>query len=354
MLSAPPFSLLANLERVDDAIDANGDLADEVVNSALQFLGLGDLEADPDDLSMDWRDTAEPHHIDKAKSTIRQMYRDWSAEGLDERQACYGPVLEDLEEDFGHLPDKSSVKVLIPGAGLGRLVFETWRKGYMVEGNEISWHQLLTSNWVLNHTKGTTFDLYPFAAEFSNVIRREHQLKVVKVPDVHVSSVLEDSSGLSSTERMQMKAGDFVSLYREERHGGRFEAVVTVFFIDTAPNLIRYIETVRHCLRPGGVWINNGPLLWHFEDRGSPAVDERTQSGEATSAQAGIEEPGSFELTDEEVVELVRQMDFDIERRELGIEGIGYINNPRSMLQNTYRLSHFVARKRDKSEARSV
>lgn len=97
MLSAPPFNLLSKLERVDDAIDANADLADEMLDSALRSFGLEGLEADPKNPSMEWRGTAESHHIDKARSTIRQMYRDWSAEGLAERQACYGPVLEDLK-----------------------------------------------------------------------------------------------------------------------------------------------------------------------------------------------------------------------------------------------------------------
>ncbi len=67
MLSAPPFNLFSNLEHVDDAIDANGDLADEILNSALKSLGLEGLEADPNYLLMDWRDTAESHHIDKAR-----------------------------------------------------------------------------------------------------------------------------------------------------------------------------------------------------------------------------------------------------------------------------------------------
>ncbi len=75
-------------------------------------------------------------------------------------------------------------------------------------------------------------------------------------------------------------------------------------------------------------------------------MDERTHSGGPTRVQAGIEEPGSFELTDEEVVELVWQMGFDIQSHDLGSEGIGYVNNPESMLQNTYRPSHWVARRR--------
>lgn len=358
MLSKPPFNLLSNLERVDDAIDANGDLADEILNSALQFFGLEGPEADSHDPSMDWRGAADSHHIDKARSTLRQMYRDWSTGGAAERQACYHPVLEDLMREFAHLSDKSNARILIPGVGLGRLMFEVCRHGYTVEGNEISWHQLIASNWALNHTeKGKAFDLYPFAAEFSNVISRDHQLQVVRIPDVHVGSILEESSKSSrvpSMERMGMSVGDFTSLYKDGKYSDAFDAVATVFFIDTAPNLFRYVETIRHCLRPGGVWINLGPLLWHFEDRGPSTEDDQAESGRTGKEPTGIEEPGSFELTNEEILELVQQMGFGIEGHELRCDGTGYVNNPKSMLQNTYRPSHFVARKRGNALTRSV
>ena len=46
----------------------------------------------------------------------------------------------------------------------------------------------------------------------------------------------------------------------------QYDAVAAVFFLDTAPNLIRYLEVIRHCLKPGGVLINVGPLLWHWEN----------------------------------------------------------------------------------------
>ncbi len=36
--------------------------------------------------------------------------------------------------------------------------------------------------------------------------------------------------------------------------------------LDTAPNIIRYIEAIKNCLQPGGLFVNVGPLLWHFEN----------------------------------------------------------------------------------------
>lgn len=45
-----------------------------------------------------------------------------------------------------------------------------------------------------------------------------------------------------------------------------WDCVATCFFIDTAHNIIEYVERLWRILKPGGVWINFGPLLYHFED----------------------------------------------------------------------------------------
>lgn len=365
MLAAPPFNLLSNFDRVDDAIDANAELASEILNTALVSFGVDDpkssTERETPESSMfgsaedeaqrlvDWRDAAKPSDIDKARSTIRQLYRDWSHDGAAERKACYDPAIQDVVKAFWHSPSKHDIRILVPGAGLGRLVFELCRRGYTVEGNEISYHQLIASNWVLNHTiTGQQFDLYPFALDFSNVISREHQLKKVKVPDVYPGSALEDVFGkttANAADRMSMTAADFLLLYGDEDHKDMFNAVVTVYFIDTAPNLIRYIETIRNCLRDGGFWINSGPLLWHFADR-APSEEHHSKRIEVPCAKTGIAEPGGFELSDEEVLILVEKMGFDIEKHEIRNDGLGYIQNPESMLQNVYRTSHWIAKKR--------
>ena len=150
LLSKPPINFLATLDEVDNAIESNADVAADILSHGLRAFGL---ESEPRDKCMDWRDQATLANMNKCVSAIRQLRRDWSEEGADERQRSYEPVLQALKKEFGHVPDKGVIKVLNPGAGLGRLVFEICRAGYFTEGNEIDYHMLITSNWVLNHTQ---------------------------------------------------------------------------------------------------------------------------------------------------------------------------------------------------------
>lgn len=54
--------------------------------------------------------------------------------------------------------------------------------------------------------------------------------------------------------------GDFTVEF--PKHTGKHGVIVTLFFTDTARNLVSYLETIHRLLRPGGRWINLGPLLY--------------------------------------------------------------------------------------------
>ena len=38
--------------------------------------------------------------MDKVSSVLRQVVRDWSAEGEDERRQCYQPIIDELQRRF--------------------------------------------------------------------------------------------------------------------------------------------------------------------------------------------------------------------------------------------------------------
>jgi carnosine N-methyltransferase len=374
LLSKPPFSILDTFSKLDDLIDGNAELAEAIFKAGFQAFLAPTLDSEwvasivPEKYAHDeyqiysiildhMNVKTSQNDMEKARSCINQFYREWSAEGHTERSKCFDPIVTALQAEFSlrkkaHSElDRSTMQVLVPGAGLGRLVFDICRAGFSVEGNEISYHELMASSLVLNHTqRAGQFEIAPFALSCSNHISRTDQCQTVQIPDVHPSSELGSTSesNVPASERMSMATGDFCVLYSQAEYKETFDAVATVFFIDTAPNIIRYIESVRNCLKLGGLWINLGPLLWHH----APRKDDEDESEErrrkrAEVADAGIGDPGSVELTNEEVVALVEHFGFTIEKQECGTFETGYITNPRSMLQSNYRPAFWIARKRE-------
>ncbi|KAF1809555.1 N2227-domain-containing protein [Eremomyces bilateralis CBS 781.70] len=347
LLAREPFNLQKVFNDVDDAIDSNADIAEAIANAGFQSFGLEPPE------KLDSAANVSPSDLDKARSTIRQLYRDWSAEGEAERLASYVPVFAALRTHFP-FPETElhGINILVPGAGLGRLVLELAKAGYTVEGNEISYHQLLASSFMLNHTqRARQFELYPWALTFSNHLSRSNQMEKIMVPDVHPGTFLDEASQglpIHAGERMSMAAADFCEVYKQPTASATFDAVVTVFFIDTAPNLIHYIQAVHNCLKDGGLWVNLGPLLFHFDGNAASrgdTEDMETSQNDDGGRFKGIGEPGSVELTNEEVLDLVERLGFKVvESKETGLE-TGYIQDPRAMLNYSYRPSFWVAKK---------
>ncbi|KIV99720.1 uncharacterized protein PV09_08650 [Verruconis gallopava] len=374
LLSAPPFNLLSTLEEIDHAIEVNAKIAEAFVASGVAMYGLDEPPNEPPyshaesegeishSTRADWQGPALPHDQEKAHSTVKQLYRDWSAEGAPERRACYDPVIAALDEEYKSIPrsQRGVVRVLVPGAGLGRFVYEATKAGYAVEGNEISYHQLVASNHMLNHTTHAgQYELYPWIHGFSNHVNRQDQLRSVLVPDVHPATELQrvaSQSDIHPFERMSFSSADFCVAYKEADAKETFDSVASIFFIDTAPNVIKYVEAVRHCLKTGGVWINVGPLKWHFEGsaayrnkgRGESSANKRETRGRLgnVATDEGIGDPGSVELAENEVMALLDTMGFEVERHETMQISTGYINNPNSMWQGVYYPSFWVARKR--------
>ena len=102
--------------------------------------------------------------------------------------------------------DITKVKILVPGAGLGRLTYELAYRGYYCEGNEFSLFMLVTSNFVLNKCiVENQYTLYPWVHQFVNNFSRKDQVMPVTFPDV--SPVKAKPKG-----GFNMVAGDFLQV----------------------------------------------------------------------------------------------------------------------------------------------
>ncbi|XP_010557022.1 PREDICTED: carnosine N-methyltransferase-like isoform X2 [Tarenaya hassleriana] len=238
--------------------------------------------------SRDWLDPSLQIHVplvdvDKVRCIIRNIVRDWAVEGQKERDQCYKPILEELDSLFPNRRKQSPPPAcLVPGAGLGRLALEISCLGFISQGNEFSYYMMICSSFILNH------------------------------------------AGI--TDGFSMCGGEFVEVYKDPSQEGMWDAVVTCFFIDTAHNVIEYIEIISKVLKDGGVWINLGPLLYHFADT------------------YGHEDEMSIELSLEDVKRVAFHFGFEIEK-ERTIKTT-YTTNHRSMMQNRYYAAFWTMRKK--------
>lgn len=61
-----------------------------------------------------------------------------------------------------------------------------------------------------------------------------------------------------------MCAGEFIEAFKSDIE--KYDCIITVFFLDTSTNPIDYVRHIHKILKKSGVWINFGPLTYHFDD----------------------------------------------------------------------------------------
>lgn len=302
----------AHLVKIRDCIDSNHRVLQQMIQNAHQLF--------PDNNTMTTKN--EDSHVAKLRlqdlenvqTTLKQIARDWSTDGEAERQQCYQPIIDEVLIYFDPKTCiAQEVKILVPGAGLGRLLYELALKGYNCEGNEVSLFMLIASNFVLNLVEEQNqFTIYPWVHQYVNNLNRNDQVAPVSFPDT--SPKKSDIKGV-----LKMAAGDFTK-YVENNE---WDCIATCFFIDCANNVIEFIDAIYRLLKPGGIWINLGPLLYHYSD---------------------VPGEQSIEPTFEDLLSVMKNIGFKLIKYKTDIR-TKYAQNPRSMLKTEYESIFWVCMK---------
>ena len=117
------------LERLERAIEANA-----VVSAGIYGLATTTGNSDIKGSGM-WTGSvvgdayvgAEDHA--KVREALKHFVRDWSDEGRPERTHTFGLVLDALKKSEREVSQRREKRVLVPGAGLGRLAWEISQLG---------------------------------------------------------------------------------------------------------------------------------------------------------------------------------------------------------------------------------
>ncbi|KAJ7810825.1 N2227-like protein-domain-containing protein [Mycena leptocephala] len=282
----------AKLDKLAQATNANGKITEAIARLAeKQF----DIDLPPrGGTSMD---------LMRVRESLKHFIRDWSSDGIREREKIFTPILDVLRSV--DIDDRATKRVLVPGSGLGRLAWEISELGFMeTTANELSFFMNLAFRFLLEPSTTSVVNehtIHPYAHWFSHQRSAESLFRSIRFPDAVPRS----------SPRFKLIPG--------------YDYIVTLFFIDTSLNILTTLEHIYYLLRPGGTWINLGPLLW---------------TGGAQS---------KLELSLEEVLGAVEELGFVIDLREDGQQSTTveceYTSDAQAMMRWIYRAEFWVAHK---------
>lgn len=219
------------LDTARDLVHTNGKLLRRIGNYGLEHYNLT-REQNVDKFE---------GNQDVIEEIMGHIQRDWTPAGQKERDEVYVPIIDALMKAI-----PQGGRVMVPGAGMGRIAHEIAEKGYKVDANEYEYISILASLF-LQDPQTTPYPnahtLYPYVLDWAHQLKPTSPFSPVTFPDVVPS------------QSISWIPGDFL---QEVKGEGVYDAVVTLFFIDTSENFFDYLQKMYKILKPGGIWINLG------------------------------------------------------------------------------------------------
>ena len=182
-------------------------------------------------------------------------------------------------------------KILVPGAGLCRLAYEIGKLGFNIDAIEVSYYMIICTDFIFNSNISINkYKIEPLIHSFNCLKYENSPFQIFNFPDENINEVMNNPN----FGKINIIPGDFIQTYKNKMN--YFDGVVTSFFIDTANNIIEFIEIIYNIIKKEGIWINVGPLLYHFHD---------------------IKNEVSIELSWEEVRKIILKFGFEIKNEKL-------------------------------------
>ncbi|KAK7942463.1 carnosine N-methyltransferase [Apiospora aurea] len=330
------------LNDLDHLHDRNALLCDAIAQHALAYYGIPEPE-----LARFVRDEEKAGRKPERVSVVQALkhyVRDWAAEGgARERGPTFPCLLRTLAglypERGGNNASAPRPRVLVPGAGLGRLGFEVAEMGgFEVTTNEWSTYMIAAYRYLEAHPTPESHTFHPFLDSLSHHASTADLKRQVTFP--------EPDTALNDPSNVLLVEGDFTTVFSND--GEKYDVIITYFFLDTARNLLNYLETIHRLLRPGGHWLNLGPLLYGTGPWVQLSLDEIVRVAEALG----------FEFRDDLDPAVCGERTFPPgDDEEAGAKGKGgglrtvrgkeavYGSNARGLTTSSYMAQSWVARK---------
>jgi carnosine N-methyltransferase len=139
-----------------------------------------------------------------------------------------------------------------------------------------------------------------------------------------------------------MAAGDFSDIYNREV--GRWDCVTSCFFLDACPNIVEILHVIYKMLKPGGLFVNFGPLLYHWSGPPMRPDDKSVEEYRQRYDNVDVRYFTSINLCYDDIKEIMNNIGFKILEEEIGVVCY-YITDQCSMMSTKYQCVSFIAQK---------
>ncbi|EMG49575.1 hypothetical protein G210_5620 [Candida maltosa Xu316] len=248
---------LDKLSKIDNAITANQKFTNDVANYTISKYGLSESDFEILDNDKKNRSTTSASNY-RVIEALGHYTRDWQSNTIVGPELL--PVFEYIAAQLSALipyEAKKDTCLVFPGSGLGRLahIFSDYGYGAI---HSIEFSGLMNAFVDFNYSKPTqSYTFYPYIHTCSDFYNTESQLRTFEFEPLGSKP---DSLYLHQSDFRDFKIPDRDKKYENV-------VVVTAFFIDTAENLIEYLDVIEKLTKPSGsvqrgYWINVGPLKY--------------------------------------------------------------------------------------------
>lgn len=295
------------LNMVDKYFEKNNKILSTIVSNSIEKYKIKDYEL---------KIVEEQYKLNKKNNYFRVVEslchyaRDWPLKPCDE----ITPLINYIKKQADELNNEQTIAI-VPGSGLGKVAHTLANdlNFSSVHAVEFSWLMVLMNEYLfMKENKGKQVEIYPYLHTYSNHLSTNDQIRSVEI-----------QHDLEKPENLFIHTADFtkfdINEHLRANEKPKNAVIVTCFFLDTAENLVEYIQSIdRIAAQVEGTtkWINVGPLKY------------------GTAAQ--------IELSDEELKTLIKSLRWKV-TDEVEPELLGYLTDRKGLWQGYYNVTKWTA-----------
>jgi len=274
----------AKVANAEKRVEHTAKVVEQILKHACAYYGVARKEVEAFARASVAEGGAAGDHTQLTQA-MKHLVRDYSTEGTAERRRTFGLIQRWLAQEFPS--GREGVKILVPGCGVGGLLWEVAAMGFEAVGVEWSFWINIMQHFVASagpipivmdtelqvdgggHKGQHT--IYPYIDWWSHHATNSNMTRPIYFP--HPSAPLPPAIPPPSSDstyslvdahpahRVFLYESDFTTIH-PPFSPPQYPCIITLFFLDTAQSLPTYLRKIHDYLLPGGVWINLGPLLY--------------------------------------------------------------------------------------------